>query len=59
MRGLDRILPGGQTENGENGLMALNYIFIGFFLVSFIASIVQFFVGGDYEVFSRLVNPLL
>lgn len=36
--------------------MALNYIFIGFFLTTFIASIVQFFIGGDYEVFSRLVN---
>ena len=36
--------------------MALNVIFIGFFLVSFIAAIMQFFIGGDYEVFSRLVN---
>ena len=36
--------------------MALNYIFIGFFLVSFIASIMQFLMGGDYEIFSRMIN---
>ncbi len=36
--------------------MALNYIFIAFFFTAFIASIMQFFVGGDYDVFSHLVN---
>jgi spore maturation protein SpmA len=36
--------------------MVLNYIFIAFFLTAFFASLVQFFLIGDYTIFSRLVN---
>ncbi|MEW6078266.1 MAG: nucleoside recognition domain-containing protein [Thermodesulfobacteriota bacterium] len=36
--------------------MALNYIWTGFFLVAFIVALARFFIAGDYEIFSRLVN---
>ncbi len=36
--------------------MVLNYIWVGFFLVAFFASIMQFVFFHDYEVFSRLIN---
>jgi len=36
--------------------MALNYIWIGFFLIGFIAALIQFFVFGDTEVFKNMVD---
>jgi len=35
--------------------VVLNYIWIGFFLIAFIVAIVKT-IGGDYEVFSAIVN---
>lgn len=36
--------------------MVLNYIWIGFVLIAFIAGCLQFFINGDIDVFSRIVN---
>lgn len=36
--------------------MVLNYIWIGFVLIAFIAGCLQFFINGDIDVFSRVVN---
>ena len=36
--------------------MALNYIFIAFFLVAFVTALARFFLAGDYDVFSRLTG---
>ncbi len=35
--------------------MVLNYIWIGFFLIAFVVAIIKT-IGGDYEVFSAIVN---
>ncbi len=35
--------------------MILNYIWIGFFLIAFIVAVIKT-IGGDYEVFSAIVN---
>lgn len=36
--------------------MVLNYIWVGFFLVSFVVAIIQAIFFGDVEVFSRIVD---
>lgn len=36
--------------------MVLNYIWIGFVLIAFVAGCLQFFINGDIDVFSRIVN---
>lgn len=36
--------------------MAFNYIWLGLFLVAFVAAAVSAFVGGDWQVFQRLVQ---
>ncbi len=36
--------------------MVLNYIFIAFFLIAFVAALGRFFIAGDYEIFSRLID---
>lgn len=36
--------------------MALNYIWVGFFLIAFAAALVQSIVFGDWEVFERICN---
>jgi spore maturation protein SpmA len=36
--------------------MILNYIWIGFFLVSFAAAVLQFLFLGDTEVFKRMMD---
>jgi spore maturation protein SpmA len=36
--------------------MALNYIWIGFFLISFIAALGQWIFLGDVEVFKRIID---
>lgn len=36
--------------------MVLNYIWIGFFVVGFLAALYQFIVLGDYDIFTRLVS---
>jgi len=38
--------------------MALNYVWVGFFLIAFVVALLQATVSGDTEVFSRLVNGL-
>lgn len=36
--------------------MALNYIWVGFFLVAFVAALIQSFFCGDWEVYERIIN---
>lgn len=36
--------------------MALNYIWISFFLIAFVVSVVKATIFGDYEVFARVYN---
>lgn len=36
--------------------MALNYIFVGFFLISFVVALVRVIFFGEYEVFGDIVN---
>ena len=36
--------------------MALNYIWVGFFVVAFVVALVQFFLLGDAGVFERIIN---
>lgn len=36
--------------------MALNYIFIGFFLIAFVVAIIRFVFFGDVEVFTRMFS---
>ncbi|MFO7868167.1 MAG: nucleoside recognition domain-containing protein [Bacteroidales bacterium] len=36
--------------------MALNYIWIGFFVIGFIVAIFQFILTGDAEIFSRVIQ---
>lgn len=38
--------------------MALNYIWIGFFLVAFVVALVKLIFFQDYEIFSKLVKAL-
>ncbi len=38
--------------------MALNYIWVGFFLVAFVAGIWQWLAGGDAEVFARMMDAV-
>ncbi len=36
--------------------MVLNYIWIGFILIAFVAGCLQFFINGNVDVFSQMVN---
>ena len=38
--------------------MALNYIFVGFFLIAFLSAIYKFFVIGDAEIFTTMMNSI-
>lgn len=38
--------------------MALNYIWIGFFLVAFVVAVIKLIFFQDYEIFSKLVKAL-
>jgi len=38
--------------------MALNYVWVAFFLIAFVVALLRATVGGDAEVFSRLVSGL-
>lgn len=38
--------------------MALNYIFVGFFLIAFISALYKFFVIGDAEIFTTMMNSI-
>jgi len=38
--------------------MALNYIFIGFFLIAFLSALYKFFVIGDAEIFTTMMNSI-
>lgn len=38
--------------------MALNYIFVGFFLIAFVSALYKFFVIGDAEIFSTMMNSI-
>lgn len=36
--------------------MALNYIWVGFFIIAFLVAIVQYFFFGDAQVFERIIS---
>lgn len=38
--------------------MALNYVWIAFFLISFVVALVKLFFFGDTEIFSNLINGM-
>lgn len=38
--------------------MALNYVWISFFLIAFVVALVKLLFFGDYDVFQRIVNSL-
>ncbi len=38
--------------------MALNYIWIGFFLIAFVVALVKLIFFGDYDIFQRIVTGL-
>lgn len=39
--------------------MALNYIWIGFFLIAFVVALIKFFIFGDMEIFNVIVNSTM
>jgi spore maturation protein SpmA len=39
--------------------LALNYIWIGFFLIAFLVSIIKFFFFGEVEIFNTIVNSTM
>lgn len=36
--------------------MALNYIWVGFFVVAFVVALIEYFLLGDAQVFERIIN---
>ena len=43
-------------NNNRQTVMALNYIWIGFFLIAFVVAVAKTFVTGDAQVFTDIVN---
>jgi len=39
--------------------VALNYIWIGFFLIAFVVALIKFFIFGDMEIFNVIVNSTM
>ena len=49
-------LHNGPVPEPNDTHMALNYIWIGFFLVGFIAALAQWIFLGDTEIFKRIID---
>lgn len=36
--------------------MALNYVFVGFIIIGFVTALIKFFIAGEYDIFSLIVQ---